>query len=256
MIDRSYNLSFTNFWLNVNSLIETLLEDFKPRALDLLFEYRQINETCKHRNFRPIMKILLLVQKSGNFNSNTSLQLKLSIKTLIEEVKSIVIEEYEAENWDVSKRISFVGHFGLSKFRKNDQNPWFFSWKVVKNRSVDWDLDRRSQAKSYWGIWTCISKYIKINSSFPLSGFWRKEQNRLIVFWKVILKWRALVWTLDAKSEAGELWDCKSTSNYYNIFRVVRSVCQYSEAKKYIFLKFSPPMEICLWRPLQKEWNR
>ena len=76
--------------------IETLLENFKLGVLENdEFEYRENNnDNFTVRHFRPIMKILLLEQKSKNFISNTT-DTKLLINTLIEEVKPTVMEKYE-----------------------------------------------------------------------------------------------------------------------------------------------------------------
>ena len=78
--------------------IETLLEKIKSRVLENdEFENRENNkDSFTFRHFRPIMKILLLEQKSEEFQfEDASTDTKLIIITLMEEVKPTVMEKYE-----------------------------------------------------------------------------------------------------------------------------------------------------------------
>ena len=84
-----------------------------------------IDKNNKNNNFRHFcctMKGLLLVQKSRKLNSKTFFsRKKLSIITLIEEIKPIVLEEYEIEKGNKPKLVPFFGTFGLSKYRRKDE---------------------------------------------------------------------------------------------------------------------------------------
>ena len=68
----------TEFGLNRNLSIETLLEDFKPRDLEHdESEYTQNNNNnCTFQHFQPVVKKLLHLKKLRNFNSKTDLKIE------------------------------------------------------------------------------------------------------------------------------------------------------------------------------------
>ena len=49
----------------------------------------------------------------------------------MEEVRPVVIEKYVFEYRDTSKFLSFFGFFGLSRIRRNVQDPLFFYLTVL-----------------------------------------------------------------------------------------------------------------------------
>ena len=75
------------------------------------------------------MKTLLFVHKSRNLIRKPFYRYKLSIHTLMEEVKPVV--EKQSENWDTSKLISVFGIFELSRFRGKDPDLSLFYRKVL-----------------------------------------------------------------------------------------------------------------------------
>ena len=55
--------------------------------------------------------------------THSSADRRLSINTLMEKVKLIVMEKYEFDYPGISKLLSIPGFFGLSVFGFKDQNP-------------------------------------------------------------------------------------------------------------------------------------
>ena len=58
---------------------------------------------------------------------------RLSITTLLEGAKPIVLEKSQFGLSETSKFSSFSGRLGLSGFRGKDRDPSFFYWKAVLN---------------------------------------------------------------------------------------------------------------------------
>ena len=121
MIDRTYNAGFSpTSWLNRKLRLETL-EEFKPRPLEK-YEFENRRKNLNNCTFQPIMKTLLLVQKSRIFSLKTTQQRKSCPLTPWGDKSS--------QNW-------------------SNKSPITFTKKLILTKNIDEDLVGRIQAGSF-----------------------------------------------------------------------------------------------------------
>ena len=96
--------------------------------------------------------------------------------------QSVVVDNYELDCR--KKYLLFFGIVESSKLQRNEWNEWISTPEVRRHQKfVNWDLDWRNQACSYWEIWVWLLRELKGKSVLHLSEkLWFRRKQRIALF--------------------------------------------------------------------------